>query len=519
MSETTEAADTPELPQAVADPDRRRSGTRWSASGRVPHLTPEERVARGRAARQEAPRGSHAGWEPPAHRPDPIELLESQALTRVPELVPIRYGRMLTSPLAFYRGGALIMASDLAGTPRSGLRAQICGDAHLSNFGVFGSPERRLVFDINDFDETLPGPWEWDVKRLAASLEIAGRERGFTSAQRRAIVLDTTRGYRVAMARFAAMRNLDVWYESLDMEALIRDVRDQLDRKAIRRTEANIARSRTRDSMQAFSKLVREVDGEPRITGDPPLIVPVEDVSGQVDRELLEETIRDLIRSYRRTLEPNRRRLLEQFRYVHMARKVVGVGSVGTRAWIVLLLGRDDNDPLFLQAKEAQASVLEEFVGRSEYRKAGQRVVQGQRLMQAASDIFLGWQRVIGLDGLERDFYLRQLRDWKGRSTWTRPSRGGGGRGDACSAERVQAGICMMVYGAAWTAAARWTLGPGARALGRPDRVAIASTSARVTCSTARSTSSPGPTPTNQRDYEALVAAVASGRVTAQAGL
>ncbi len=513
MGESTEGVGTvepvesgPTIPVAVDEAEQGTAATappgglprrRRSASGRIPHLTEAERVARGRAARKETPRGSHAGWDAPAHRHDPIQLLESQAATRVPELVPIRYGRMLTSPFAFFRGSALIMAADLAGTPRSGLLAQLCGDAHLSNFGVFGSPERRLVFDINDFDETLPGPWEWDVKRLAASFAIAGRERGFSDAERREIVLRTVREYRLAMERCAGMGNLAVWYASLDMDVLIERYQRELDPKRLKRLRANLARTRTRDSMQAFSRLVRDVDGEPRIVGDPPLIVPVEDVAAGFDREQLEDAIRGLIRAYRRTLEPSRRSLLEQFRYVHMARKVVGVGSVGTRAWIVLLLGRDDRDPLFLQAKEAQASVLEEYVGRSEYKNAGQRVVHGQRLMQAASDIFLGWQRVVGYDGQQRDFYLRQLRDWKGSADVEAMLPDG-----------------MAIYGRLCA----WTL---ARAHARSgDRIAIASYLGkgdvfdRAIASFAEAYADQ-----NERDYDALVHAVASGRIEAQTGL
>ena len=385
------------------------------ASGRTARLTPEERVARGRAARSECPRSSHGGWEPAADRPDPVTLLEEQAASRVPELVPLRYGRMLVSPFTFYRGAALLMASDLASTPRSGLRTQICGDAHLSNFGVFASPERQLMFDINDFDETLPGPWEWDVKRLGASFEIAGRDRGFAPDSRRAVVAAGVSEYRTRMGRFAAAHNLDVWYAHIEISRVLAELESTVTKKQRAKARANLAKARTRDSMQAFAKLTHEVDGERRIVSDPPLVVPVEELlPAGAAREGVEEALRGLLRSYRRTLETDRRELLESFDYVHAARKVVGVGSVGTRAWILLLLGRDDQDPLFLQAKEAQESVLERFVGRSRYPNHGQRVVAGQRLMQAASDIFLGWERVTGLDGQPRDFYVRQLRDWKG---------------------------------------------------------------------------------------------------------
>jgi uncharacterized protein (DUF2252 family) len=381
----------------------------------VPHLTRAEREARGKAARAEVPRSSHAELGLNGSRPDPVALLEEQAATRVPELVPIRYGRMLVSPFAFYRGGALIMASDLAASPRSGLTVQLCGDAHLSNFGGFGSPERRLVFDINDFDETLPGPWEWDVKRLAASFAVAGRENGFGEADRRNAVVSAVRGYREAMRGFAAMSNLDVWYAHMDIEREIARLSSQARAKQVRRARAAVAKARTRDSMQAFAKLTEVVDGEPRILSDPPLVVRLADLAA--DSALaddLEAEMREIVRAYRSTLQNDRRVLLEQFRVVDVARKVVGVGSVGTRAWIVLMMGVDGGDPLFLQAKEAQASVLSRFLGKSRYANDGERVVRGQRLMQAASDIFLGWHRATRtLDGQPRDFYVRQLRDWK----------------------------------------------------------------------------------------------------------
>ena len=325
----------------------------------------------------------------------------------------MRYGRMLVSPFTFYRGAALIMAADLASTPTSGLRAQVCGDAHLSNFGVFGSPERRLMFDLNDFDETLPGPWEWDLKRLAASLDIAGRNNGFTDAERRTVVLAGARQYRTSMAEFASMPNLQVWYSRLDIEAELQMVRSRLDRKRTKALEKDLAKARARDNVQAFTKLTDEENGEPRILSDPPLIVPIEELLPEgVSRAEVTEILLQMVRRYRGTLETDRRHLLEQFRFVHLARKVVGVGSVGTRAWIALFLGRDNNDPLFLQIKEAQESVLERFTGKSTYPNHGQRVVAGQRLMQATSDIFLGWERIqSGLDGEPRDFYVRQLRD------------------------------------------------------------------------------------------------------------
>jgi uncharacterized protein (DUF2252 family) len=323
---------------------------------------------------------------------------------------------MLVSPFTFYRGAAGLMAHDLAGTPRTGLKAQLCGDAHLSNFGGFASPSRDLVFDLNDFDETHPGPFEWDVKRLAASFEIAGRDRGFDDSVRRSAVLTAVRAYREAMRGFAAMNNLGVWYSRLDVSDMLADLRAQKDKKQAKALERGVAKARTKDSMKAFAKLTHVVDGEPRIISDPPLIVPIAELAGEAGRDPDEITagVLELYRGYRRTLQPDRKTLLEEFRYVDLARKVVGVGSVGTRCWILLLLGRDDEDPLFLQVKETGPSVLEPLLGRSQYRNHGQRVVEGQRLMQAASDIFLGWIRnKAGLDGRQRDFYVRQLWDWK----------------------------------------------------------------------------------------------------------
>jgi uncharacterized protein (DUF2252 family) len=376
--------------------------------------TVAERADRGKRARAEVPRSSHAEWAPPADRPDPVEILEGQAETRVPELVPIRYGRMLVSPFTFYRGSAAVMAFDLASMPDTGLRAQLCGDAHLSNFGLFAAPDRRLVFDINDFDETLSGPWEWDVKRLAASLAIAGRDRGFGRRERRSVLRKSVRQYREAMREFAEMRNLDVWYARFDVDRALQDLRDLAPRNDVKRVRKNIAKAQTKDNLKALARLTHEVDGVPQIVSDPPLIVPIEELVGNgVDREAIEGPIVELLQTYRQTLKSDRRRLLDGYRYCHLARKVVGVGSVGTRAWIVLLTGRDHQDPLFLQCKEAEASVLEPYAGKSRYRNHGARVVQGQWLMQAASDILLGWLPAVGLDGQSRDFYVRQLWDWK----------------------------------------------------------------------------------------------------------
>jgi uncharacterized protein (DUF2252 family) len=458
----------------------------------------EERVARGKTARAQTPRSSHGDFEPAADRLDPIVHLERQAETRVPELVPIRYGRMLVSPFTFYRGAALIMAADLAKTPISGLHAQLCGDAHLSNFGVFASPERRLMFDINDFDETLPGPWEWDVKRLATSFEVAGRENGYKPKEREAVVLATVEAYRMAMAGFARMRNLDVWYARMDVDERIGQLRSLATRKMVKRTEQTLAKARTKDSMQVFSKLTREVDGEPQIVSDPPLIERMADLATGIAGKDLMEGLHDILRSYRVTLQHDRRLLLESYKLVDVARKVVGVGSVGTRAWIALLLGRDNADPLFLQLKEAEASVLEEFAGKADVHNCGERVVNGQHLMQAASDIFLGWCHVTnGLDGRERDFYGRQLKDWKGSAeVETMVPQGMGIYGQMCG----------------------WTL---ARAHARSgDRLAIAAylgngdSFDRAIVRFAEASADQ-----NERDYKALVEAVTSGRLQATTGI
>jgi len=378
----------------------------------VPHPTTAERAARGRAARRTAPRSSHAELALPAGR-DPLALLEEQAVSRLPDLVPIRYGRMTSSPFAFFRGAARVMAADLASTPTSGLRAQLCGDAHLSNFGLFASPERRLVFDINDFDETLPGPWEWDVKRLAASLVVAGSENGFSDRHCRSIALAAVGRYRQAMRGFAETGNLAVWYSHVDVDEVEAGFAGRFDASQRRRAETSLAKARTRDSMQALRKLTHRVDGQQRILADPPLVVPLTELLPGLERADMQEALHALLRRYRRSLQSDRRVLLEQYRLVDVARKVVGVGSVGTRCWIMLLSGRDDADPLFLQAKEAPASVLAEFLGPGEYANQGHRVVAGQRLMQATSDIFLGWERATGIDAEQRDFYVRQLRDWK----------------------------------------------------------------------------------------------------------
>jgi uncharacterized protein (DUF2252 family) len=371
-----------------------------------------ERAAAGKAARSGASRSSHAAWEPPDGRADPVAVLERQAATRVPELVPIRYGRMSASPFAFFRGAAAVMAADLATTPNSGLRVQACGDAHLSNFGAFAAPDRRLVFDLNDFDESLPGPWEWDVKRLAASFAIAGRENGLERKERIVVTQTVAREYREAMRAFAGQSNLEVWYARFDVEAALQEVEDE-DPTEVKRVRKGVAKARSKDSLRALEKLAEVVDGELRIRSEPPLLVPAEELVADSEGHDLNEVLGGVLEAYRASLPADRQYLLDGYRMRHIARKVVGVGSVGTRAWVILLTGADDSDPLFLQAKEAEASVLEPYAGASHYRNHGRRVVEGQRLMQAASDIFLGWCPAIGLDGRSRDFYVRQLWDWK----------------------------------------------------------------------------------------------------------
>jgi uncharacterized protein (DUF2252 family) len=463
----------------------------------VPHFTPAERAARGKAARGELPRSAHADWEPRPRRGDPIDLLEEQAQTRLPELAPIRYGRMLASPFAFFRGAAYLMAADLADGSRTGLHTQLCGDAHLSNFGIFAAPDRRRVFSINDFDETLPGPFEWDVKRLAASFAVAGRERGFDHGIRRSLVMTAVCEYRQAMARFASMRNIDVWYTRLDVAGILEQLGVTASRKQLKRFQSDVAKMHTKDSLRALTKLCRTVDGELRIVGDPPLVTPIEDVMPGVELDYLEEVVRRMIRTYRRTLPRDRRNLLESYRYVHAARKVVGVGSVGTRAWILLMVGRDDNDPLFLQFKEAQRSVLEPFLGRSQYAQHGQRVVEGQRMMQAASDILLGWERIVTIDGQERDFYIRQLWDAKGSPEVELMDK---------KALEAYGRICG------------WTL---ARAHARSgDRIAIAAYLGNGdSYDRAMATFAERYADQNERDYAALKEAAESGRVAVQAGV
>jgi uncharacterized protein (DUF2252 family) len=479
-----------------------RVGYGVEVAGQLPRLTRAERVARGQKARAEVPRSSHAEFAPAPDRPDPVKLLQGDDASRVPELLPIRYGRMAVSAFTFFRGAALPMASDLAGTSRTGLVVQTCGDAHLANFGLFASPERRLVFDINDFDETMPGPWEWDVKRLATSLEVAGRDNGYSTKQRRRIVLAAVAAYRRAMAGFAEKTALEVWYAHLDEVAMLARFDEAAARLKLaarrKRVSRALASARTKDNLGALGRFAGGQDGRPEIVADPPLIVPVRDlVEDGTDPAEVEEQLHGILTVYQTSLEPERRALLDQYRAVDFARKVVGVGSVGTRSWMALLLGDDEQDPLFLQAKEAGPSVLEEFVGPSAYDNAGQRVVVGQRLMQAVSDIFLGWVRVQGIDGQTRDFYVRQLRDWKG------------------SAEieaMIPAG--MELYGEQ----CGWTL---ARAHARSgDRIAIAAyLGSGPAFDVALWEFAQAYADQNEYDYQALTDAIRSGQVVAETGL
>ena len=442
-------------------------------------------------------RSDHAGWEPPLDRPDPVDLLEEQGRTRVHELLPIRYGRMLLSPLAFFRGGAYLMASDLARTPRTRLQVELSGDAHLSNFGIYAAPDRRLVFSVNDFDETLPGPFEWDVKRLAASFAIAGRELGFDKKERKSVTRAAVRSYRIAMRDFAGMRTLDAWYARLEVDEIVRRWGREVRRKHLERIEKNVAKRRAKDHLRAFDKLTEVVEGERRIISDPPLIVPIEELLPTDEHKRLPEMLRQIFDSYARTVVVDRRRLLERFRYVHAARKVVGVGSVGLQAWILLLLGRDDEDPLFLQLKEAQASVLEPFLGNSAFANHGQRVVEGRRLTQAARDVLLGWTRTADIDGnSSRDYYVRQLWDGKAQANI-----------DAMdpSTMTVYAEICGWTLAHAHARSGDAVELAGYLGRGDPFDRALGSFAERYADQ-------------NERDHAALAAAAASGRITVETG-
>ena len=463
----------------------------------VEHLSVKERAERGRAERDEVPPSAHAEWALPPDRRDPVELLEEQGATRVPELVPVRYGRMLVSPFTFYRGAAYLMASDLAGLAQTGLNTQLCGDAHLSNFGAYAAPDRGLVFDVNDFDETLPGPFEWDLKRLVASFAVAGRDRGFKAKQRAVINRAVTSAYREAMWENAERRTLDLWYSRISVEEILQAVAPQASAKQLKRAEKNIAKARSKDSLRAFGKLTETVDGELRIRRDPPVIIPIKELFAPELHDALEEALRGVLRSYRATLSEDRRRLLERFRYVDAARKVVGVGSVGTRAWIMLLLGRDDEDPLFLQFKEAEASVLEPFLGASDFEQHGERVVEGQRLTQGANDIMLGWLRTNDVDGVDRHYYVRQLWDAKGSALveFMNPE-----------ALTEYAKICGRTLARAHARAG--------------DSVAIANYLGRKdTMDDALASFAELYADQNERDYAAMREAVDSGRVTAETGI
>ncbi|WP_019482955.1 DUF2252 domain-containing protein [Arthrobacter sp. TB 23] len=476
------------------------------AESRIKHRSVEERIAKGKSCRKKTPVSSPTGWVPDPGRPDPVALLEEQNRTREQDLVPVRHGRMLASPFTFYRGAAKIMAADLKDTPRAGLITQLCGDAHLSNFGVFASPERNLLFDLNDFDETLPGPFEYDVKRMSASFTIAAQNNAFTRTETHDVTLTAVRAYREAMAEFAQMRTLDIWYAQLSEEQLLETINMAASTpkgKTLKKAEGleqtarkNIAKARTRDSLQALSKLGELVDGKYRIVSQPPIVIPARELGGSLgmSADELEHVISEQLRSYRATLQDDRRHLLERFEVIDVARKVVGVGSVGTRAFIALLQGRDQEDPLFLQLKEATQSVLEDHLPKSKFKQPGERVVQGQRMMQAASDIFLGWTK-----GAQENRYLywRQLRDMKGSAVV---------EGMKPLNMTIYAGICG------------WTL---ARAHARSgDPVAIAAYMGKSAKFDVSITDfSERYADQNEQDYRAFANAVRSGRLEAVEGL
>ena len=481
---------------ASRNPARRAYGPAAPAAA-AEYVSPAERAARGKSLRTATPRSTHSSWGPRSDRPDPLALLEEQAAGRVRDLVPIRYGRMSASPFAFYRGAAYVMASDLADSPQTGIRVQLCGDAHLANFGAFASPERRLLFDLNDFDETLPGPWEWDVKRLAASVTVVGRENGVAAKRRTAMVRELVGEYRGAIRRFAGMSTLEVWYAHVSVSALQELLRSRGSVSQSKRLEKTVAKGAGKDNARAFAKLAVTENGDTRIRADPPLIVPIADLVDRASALRLQSSARRMLESYLGSLRGDRRRLLERFRYVDLAHKVVGVGSVGTRCWVILLLGRDSSDPLFLQAKEASRSVLERFAGKSEFTLQGQRVVEGQRLMQSASDTFLGWLRQpLGLeDSGPRDLYLRQLWDSKisADTSAMRPS-------DLA----LYAKLCA------------WTLARAHARSGDPIEIAGYLGSSEV-FDRAIAAFAESYADQNERDHAALVDAIATGRVQANA--
>ena len=468
-------------------------------TARVVHRSTKERAELGRAARKRVPRSSHADWSPAQRTHQPLALLAEQEVTRVPELVPIRHGRMAASPFAYYRGAALPMAADLSTAPQSGLWAQLCGDAHLSNFGGFASPERDLLFDVNDFDETAPGPFEWDVKRLAASLHIAGRSRGFKEPVTPAVVLQGVRTYRETMRSFAGMNKLDIWYAKLDVPSIVRLWGGDAGAAILKKLQSTATKAESKDRLKAAGKLTTLVDGELQFLSDPPLLVPAEELFADAEQAAaFQNMIHGTLRSYGRTLSSDRRQLLAEYRFTHLARKVVGVGSVGSRCWVALMVGQDEGDPLFLQIKEAEASVLERFTAKSAVKNHGQRVVDGQKLMQAASDIFLGWQRVDSpQDGVTRDFYVRQLWDWKASAAVETmdPKLLG-----------IYAGMCA------------WTL---ARAHARAgDEIAISAYLGNGdTFDQAVADFSAAYAEQNDVDHQALVAAIADGSMVARSGV
>jgi len=456
-----------------------------------------ESAERGRAARRSVPRFAHGDWVPAPDRPDPVEVLAAQAATRLPELVPIRYGRMLVSPFTFYRGAAAVMAADLAATPDSGIVVQACGDAHISNFGGFAAQDRRLVFGPNDFDETLPGPWEWDVKRMAASAEIAGRDVGLAADRRERIVTACVREYREGMRGFAHESHLDVWYDRINASELVDRFGGKLGKAGRIEFTKPFAKARSKTSLRAVKKLTEQIDGELRFRRVPPLLVPLRELVDPADAREDTDIVRAALQAYAASLDQDRRYLFETYRFVDMARKVVGVGSVGTRAWVLLLVGRGGKDPLVLQMKEAQASVLEPYLGPSEFDHHGERVVHGQRLSQAAIDVFLGWQRSQGLDGQDHDFYIRQLWDWKASIDLSRMSESG-----------------LLAY----TRACGWSL---ARAHARSgDRLAIAAyLGAGSKFDQAIARFSRAYADQTELDYQRLADAVAMGDVAAEFGV
>jgi uncharacterized protein (DUF2252 family) len=462
----------------------------------VARLENGESADRGREARKAVPRTSHAEWAPAAGRPDPVDTLHRQTASRVPELVPIRYGRMLVSPFTFYRGAAAVMAADLAETTSTGIVVQACGDAHISNFGGFAAPDRRLLFGPNDFDETLPGPWEWDVKRMAASIEIAGRDIDLSAPRRRRIVQRAVCEYREAMREFSGESVLDAWYERLDADELTARFGTRLDADGQELFDRTFEKARRKTSARAARKLTEVVDGKVRFTSAPPLLTPIHELYG-IDAHERERHARVLMDQYLESLHADRRHLVRSYTFADMARKVVGVGSVGTRAWVILLVARDGQDVLVLQAKEAQPSVLEPFLGRSEYPTHGERVVRGQRMMQAATDIFLSWQRSVSLDGVERDYYVRQLWDWKASADLSRMTERG-----------------LLTY----TRACAWSL---ARSHARSgDRLAIAAYLGKGDAfDGAVARFSELYADQNERDYERLRQAVAAGEVVALEGV